>query len=121
MSGLGAGVILALPLFALGVAATDTFGGQAVLILVGFTAQLGSGYVAGRFAGRAAGLHGGLAGLSLFLVVAALSIAAGGDPTFVTLGIGGAVALLLGSAGGVLAEARHRGTESGGGDYRSTR
>ncbi len=121
MSGLGAGVVLALPLFAVGIADPDTFGGQAALILVGFIAQLGAGYVAGRFAGRTTGLHGGLAGLSLFLVVAALAIASGADPAVATLAVGGAVALLLGSTGGVLAEARRRGTESGDEDYRSSR
>jgi hypothetical protein len=121
MTGLGGGVILALPLFAVGIADANTFGGQAALILVGFVGQVGAGFVATRFAGRDPGLHGGLAGLILFLAVAALSIAAGSDPPIPTLAFGGVVALLLGSAGGVLAEARRRGTESEGGDYRSPR
>lgn len=110
--GLGAGAVVALPVLAL--ADPDTLGGQAVLILVGFGAQLAAGYVAGRFADRGPGVHGGLAGLGLFVVVAALSIAAGSDPAPFTLAAGGAVALLLGSTGGILAEARRRGTESEG-------
>lgn len=69
---------------------------------MGFVAQLLAGLVAGRFAGYAESSHGGLAGLALYAVVAGLSIAAGQDPAIGTLIFSAVVALVLGTAGGVL-------------------
>ena len=106
LSGLAGGAVASVPLVVLGVADTDSAGGQAVLILVGLAAQLLAGFVAGRLAGRAEPINGGMAALSLFLVVALISLAAGADPPLATLAFSGAVALVLGSAGGVLAAAR---------------
>jgi hypothetical protein len=103
LSGLGSGAIAAVPLIALGVADTDSFGGQAILILVGFGAQLLAGYVAGRLANSGEAANGGIAALGLYLVAAAISIAAGSEPPVTTLAFSGVVALVLGSAGGVLA------------------
>ncbi|MDX1691153.1 MAG: hypothetical protein R3290_09050 [Acidimicrobiia bacterium] len=113
VAGLAAGIVLAIPLLALGVAGTDDFGGQAALILLGFVAQFLAGYVAARIAGFADAQHGSLSALGLFAVVAGISIAAGQDPSIGTLAFSGVVALVLGTAGGVLgrevAEAReHR-------------
>ena len=105
ITGLGAGVLLAIPLLAIGVGDTSTFGGQAVLIFVGLIAQFLAGYVAGRFAGRDQAVHGGFAALLLFLSISIISIAAGSEPAVATLAIGGITALVMGSAGGVLASA----------------
>jgi hypothetical protein len=109
VSGLLAGVILALPVVA--VTGAGGLGGQAVLILAGFVAQGIAGYVAGRFAAADEILHGGLAALSIYLVAAAVSIASGSDPAAITLLAGGLIALVLGSAAGVLAAGRRRAAE----------
>ena len=53
-------------------------------------------------------LNGGLAGLTLFLVVAAISVAAAAGPNVVELALLGIVAAVLGSSGGALAEWRRR-------------
>jgi hypothetical protein len=107
VAGLATGVVLALPLLAIGLAATDTFTGQAVLLLVGFASQLAAGYVAARFSGadHAPALHGGMAALILYAEIGGISIAAGSDPSTGTLAFGAFVALVLGTSGGVLAAA----------------
>lgn len=103
LSGMGAGAIGAVPLVALGLAETGTSSGQAVLILVGFAAQFVAGYVAGRLSGRAAPANGGVAALGQYLVMAIVAITAGADPSVATLAFSAVVALVLGSAGAVLA------------------
>ncbi|MFQ5947743.1 MAG: hypothetical protein ACE5KX_02635 [Acidimicrobiia bacterium] len=103
ISGLGAGVILAVALLAVGVADNDTTAGLIILILVGFVGQLVAGYVAARFAGRDQAMHGSLAALSLFLVTAAISIVSGADPAVLALVFWAIVSAVLGTAGGVLA------------------
>jgi hypothetical protein len=108
IAGLAGTVIVAAPLLLLDVADTDSFGGQAALLLIGFAAQVGAGVVAARIAGRRGGTHGGLAGLGLFAVVSSISIAAGTDPGIATLAFGAVVAAVLGTAGGVLVEARRQ-------------
>lgn len=104
VAGLAAGVLLAIPPLALGLADADEFSGQAVLILLGFVGQLLAGFVAGRFAGYGEARHGGLAALGLYAVTAGLSIAAGQDPAIATLVFSAVVALVLGTAGGALAK-----------------
>ena len=113
IAGIITAVAFALPVSLL--AGTDGFTALALLILAGFLGQLVAGYVGGRYAGPAAhateGLpaaHGGLAALLAYLVTAAISIAAGQEPPITTLLFSGVVALVLGSAGGVLAAARLR-------------
>ena len=113
IAGIGAAVVLALPIRLL--AGSEGFSALALLILAGFVGQLVAGYVGGRFAGPAAhateggpAAHGGLAALLAYLVTAAISIATGQDPPVTTLVFSGVVALVLGSAGGVLAAARLR-------------
>ncbi len=68
-----------------------------------FAGQFLAGYTAGRFTG---GLnptfHGSLAALFLYGVVSTLSLAAGSPAGPVTLAVFGAVALVVGMAGGVL-------------------
>ena len=108
IAGLGVAMAAGLPLLAAGVADTETFAGQAVLILLGFGAQFLAGWVSARFAGRVHPLHGALAALAAFTVVSALSLATGADPGVGSLAFGAAVALVLGSAGGVLVQARER-------------
>ena len=97
-----------MPLLITGVADTETFGGQAVLVLIGFASQVAAGAVAGRIAGRHGAVHGGLAGLALFAIISVISIASGGDPAVSTLAFGALVAAILGTAGGVLMEAYRR-------------
>ena len=109
LAGLGGAVIAAAPLLLTGIADTRTFSGQAVLVLIGFASQVAAGAMAGRIAGGNGALHGGLAGLALFAVISIVSIATGGDPSISTLAFGAAVAAILGTAGGVLVEAYHRG------------
>jgi hypothetical protein len=108
VAGLGSAMVAGLPLLLTGLADTETFGGQAVLILLGFVAQFLAGWVAATFAGRVHPLHGALAALAAFAAVSALSLAAGADPGVASLGFGAAVAAVLGSAGGVLVQARDR-------------
>lgn len=106
ISGIGAAVLLAVPVRLLG--GTEGFAPLALLILVGFVGQMVAGYVAGRFAGTDQAGHGGLAALLAYLVTAAIAIATGQEPPITTLVFSGVVALVLGSAGGVLAAARQR-------------
>lgn len=95
-------------LLLLGIADTQTAGGQMVLVALGFAAQFLAGYVGARLSGAGRMLNGGLAAITLYAVVGAISIAAGEDPGPATLAFGAAVALLLGTAAGVLAENRYR-------------
>jgi hypothetical protein len=104
VAGLAAGILLAIPPLALGLADADEFSGQALLILLGFFAQLVAGFVAGRFAGFGEARHGGFAALGLYAVTAGLSIASGQDPPIGTLVFSAVVAMVLGTAGGVLAK-----------------
>ncbi len=110
VAGLGGGVVVAAPLLMSGVADASTFRGQAILVLIGFSAQVGAGVVAARVALEHAAAHGGLAGLGLFAVVSIISIALGRDPGVGTLAFGVVVAAVLGTAGGVLVEALRRRT-----------
>jgi hypothetical protein len=107
VAGLGAGLVLAVPLLAMGVADTETAVGQIVLILIVFAGQVAAGYIAARFAGRGHPLNGSLAALALFAVTASISIASGADPGAAALVINGIVAIVLGTAGGVLVQARN--------------
>lgn len=104
--GIGSAVILAIPVLL--VAGTDGFGGQALLILMGFVGQVVAGFVGGLLTSRDHALHGGMAALLAYLVTASIAVATGQEPPIATLVLSGVVALVLGSAGGVLAEARSR-------------
>jgi hypothetical protein len=100
---LSAGVLLLL-----GFADTETVGGQTILILLAFGAQFLAGHVAARMATRARTLNGGLAGLALYLVIGFTSIATGEDPGVAALAFGAMIALVMGTAAGVLAENARR-------------
>ena len=76
---------------------------SALLVLLQFVVQFGVGIAAGRLAKhRAPNLHGGVAALVFFFLIAAFSLAAGNDANPLALALGGAIALLIGTAGGVL-------------------
>lgn len=104
--GLGGGVVGALPLLAVGVADTTSVGGQMVLISVGFAAQFLAGWVAAQIATSSGGINGGLAALLAYAIVAIIALASPDQPRLFTLGSGAIIALVLGTAAGVLAEAR---------------
>ncbi|MEX1207347.1 MAG: hypothetical protein WEE36_01890 [Acidimicrobiia bacterium] len=108
MAGVGGLALFAGVLLFLGVADTDTVGGQTTLILVAFGAQFFAGHVAARVATRARPLNGGLAGLTLYLVIGFTSIATGEEPGVAALAFGAMVALVMGTAAGVLAESARR-------------
>ncbi len=107
MTGLG----LALAVFLLlGVTGVLTEDNAAIpLAFLQFLAQFGAGYLAGRFAGRDGVLHGSLASIAIYLVGSTLTLAAAPDeigmPTLILFAI---VAAVLGSAGGLLADASRR-------------
>lgn len=104
--GLGGGVFAALPLLALGVADTTTLGGQTVLIVVGFGAQFLAGWVAAHLAGVAHGTNGGLGALLSYTIVAVIALASPEEPSLFTLGSGAVIALVIGTAAGVLTALR---------------
>jgi hypothetical protein len=106
IAGIGSAVIFAIPVLL--VAGTDGLGSQALLILAGFLGQIVAGFVGGILAGRDWALHGGMAALLTYLVTAGIAVATGQEPSIATLLLSGVVALVLGSAGGVLAQTRSR-------------
>lgn len=74
-------------------------------ILLQYASLIVAGFIAGRLTASERVLHGSLAALLLFVVAAAISLAATDPgPGALTLAIFGVVAALLGSAGGALAE-----------------
>ena len=103
--GAGAGLALGLLLAAIaGGPDANTF----IQVLIQFVAFLLAGYVAGRFSLVGSIAAGGFAGLFLYFGLAFVSIISGADLQAVALLFFGIVALLLGSAGAVLAEALRR-------------
>lgn len=104
MAGLGGGLIVFLVLRVVGVIGSD--GNPIVLIFLQFLSLVIAGYVAGRFTSPNPLLNGGMAGLVLFLIVAAISIAASARLNPFELAFLGLVAAVLGSTGGALAEWR---------------
>jgi hypothetical protein len=79
--------------------------GDVTQILLQYASLVVAGFIAGRFAAGERVLHGSLAALILFVIAAAISLAATDPaPGALTLAIFGVVAALLGSAGGALAE-----------------
>jgi len=106
MAGLGGGLIVFLLLAFVGVVGAD--GNAVVLIFLQFLSLVVAGYVAGRFTSPNPLLNGGMAGLLLFLIIAAISLAAGARLNPLELGLLGIVAAVLGSTGGALAASRGR-------------
>ena len=107
MAGLGMALIA---FIALGVTGLTDFGaGAAVLIFLQYSSQLAAGYVAGRLAAQARVLHGGLAGIIVAAIGAAIGLSSTGTNSnlgLVVLAL--IVAAITGTAGGVLAENRFR-------------
>lgn len=107
MTGLGLALALFLLLGATGVLTEDN--AAIPLVFLQFLAQFGAGYLAGRFAGRDGIAHGSLAAIAIYLVGSTLTLAAAPDevgiPTLILFAI---VALVVGSAGGLLADARRQ-------------
>ena len=101
-TGLGASLVAFVILGIVG--AIDASSDSIPLLLVIYSAQLLSGYIAGRYAGENRGLHGGLAALALFAISAALAVAAGTEPSVLTIVFSLTVAAIIGTAGGALAD-----------------
>ena len=73
-----------------------------------------AGYVSGRLSDRDRPLHGGMSGLTLFVITTAITVAskpqshqlASQDIPIPVVAIGGLIAVILGSVGGALAQLR---------------
>lgn len=101
--GAGAGLIVGLAAAAL-LGAVN--GGGLLQVLAQFTAFFVAGYVAGRFSLVGAVYAGGFAALFLYFGLAVISVATGAEVQAVAILFFGLTALLFGSAGAVLANAR---------------
>jgi hypothetical protein len=107
MGGLGIALVAFLALGVTGL--TDFRTGVAVLIFLQYSSQLVAGYLAGRLAVRARVFHGGLAGMIVAAVGAAIGLsAAGTDSDLGLIVLALIIATITGTAGGVLAENRFR-------------
>lgn len=103
MGGLGLALVAFLILGVTGVA--DATSGAAVLIFLQYTAQLVAGYVGGRLAGASRVVHGGLSGLLMAVIGAAIGLGfSGSDSNLGLVVLALAIALIMGSAGGALAQ-----------------
>ena len=103
--GVGAGFVVGVVLTIL---ANAVGGGTFALVLAQFLAFAVAGYVAGRFSLVGELLAGGFAGLLLYFVPAAISVAAGSEVTPVAVLFFGIAALVIGTLGAVFAMSRHR-------------
>ena len=107
MAGIGAALLAFLILGVTGIADAGT--GAALLIFLQYLAQVAGGYLAGRLAPSARVFHGGMAGLLMAAVGAAIGLGFSGDESnlgLVVLAL--VIALTSGSAGGALAEYQER-------------
>lgn len=75
-------------------------------IIIHFSATVGAGYIAGRFAVNGPAHNGALAGLGFFLFAGVVAVLTADGPTLAELVILGAVGGVLGAAGGGLADRR---------------
>ena len=105
----GLGIALAV-FFVLGITGLINEANAAVpLAFLQFLAQFGAGYLAGRFAGRDATTHGSLAAIAIYLIGSTLTLAAAPDTVgTLTLLLFAIIAAVLGTAGGLLAQAAQR-------------
>jgi len=76
-------------------------GRQIILVLLSFLIELGAGFVAGRFSPDSEALNGSQSALLLYLVASVIALTNGAN--LVVLVIGAALALIIGTLGGVLA------------------
>jgi hypothetical protein len=79
----------------------DGSGRQIVLVLLSFVIELAAGFVAGRFSLDSEALNGSQSALLLYLVASIIALTNGAN--LVVLIIGAALALVIGTLGGVLA------------------
>lgn len=78
------------------------------LLFLQFLSLVAAGYVSGRIARRDPVLHGGFAGLAVFVVTTAITLATDpGSTNLPVIAFTGLIAATLGSAGGALARAMH--------------
>ncbi len=108
--GSGAGLLTGLALYAVAGAVN---GGTFVQVLIQFVAFFVAGMVAGRFSLIGIVAAGGFAALFLYFGLAVVSVAAGASLQPVAILFFGIVALVLGSAGAVLASALRTRREGG--------
>lgn len=110
MGGLGLALVAFLVLGVTGVA-NDT-AGAAALIFLQYSAQIGAGYLGGRLSGKARVIHGGMAGLLMAAIGAAIGLGfSGADSNLALVVLALAVALVTGSAGGALAQYLEEGRD----------
>lgn len=103
MAGLGLALLAVLLLGTSGLA--DYFVGAALLVFLQYSAQVGAGYLAGRLATTSRVLHGGMAGLLMAGIGAAIGLSFNSSDTRIMLiFLGLVIAMTTGSAGGALAE-----------------
>lgn len=76
---------------------------QVVLVLLSFVIELGAGFVAGRFSPDSEALNGSQSALLLYLVASVIALSNGAN--LLVLIIGAALALAIGTLGGVLSMA----------------
>lgn len=98
VAAFGVGSILAIPLTAL---LADSAGRQAVLVLVLFAIELFAGFLAGRFSPNSEAFNGSQAALLLHVLGAVIALSNGAG--LVALVLSTALALAVGTMGGVLA------------------
>ncbi|MBT8163984.1 MAG: hypothetical protein HKO82_02300 [Acidimicrobiia bacterium] len=79
----------------------DGSGQQVLLVLLSFLIELGAGFVAGRFSPDSQALNGSQSALLLYLVASVIALTNGAN--LVVLIIGAALALVIGTMGGILA------------------
>ena len=103
MAGLGFALLAVLLLGTSGL--VDYFVGAALLVFLQYSAQVAAGYLAGRLASTSRVLHGGMAGLLMAGLGAAIGLSFNStDTRFLLVFLGLAIAATTGSAGGALAE-----------------
>ena len=82
---------------------SDGSGQDVLLVLLSFLTEFGAGFVAGRFSPDSQALNGSQSALALYLVASIIALTSGAN--LIVLIIGAALALAIGTMGGVLAMA----------------
>lgn len=89
---------------------SDGNGRQVLLVLLSFVVEFAAGFVAGRFSPDSEALNGSQSALALYLVASVIALTSGAN--LVVLVIGAALALAIGTMGGVLALATKSETQN---------
>ncbi len=84
----------------------DSTGLDVVLVLLSFLIELGAGFVAGRLSPGAEALNGSQAALVLYALASVIALT--GGASLVVLIVGAALALGIGTLGGILAASLRR-------------